>query len=225
MASLVGRHHDILQVMSRFGIRVGFADKCIREVCEEAGVDCETFLAVVEFVLDGYNTKHDCYEISVESLLLYLSQSHEYFLGFFLPMIRRKLLDGIQMRTGGISLLILKFFDEYSREVRIHMEYEENTVFKYVNALLAGQKTTDFSITTYSDHHEAVSSKMHELKSLILKYCPADSDVNLLNDALYDIYRCEQELESHCLVEDCLMVPAIEKLENKLRNQNDGREN
>ena len=217
MSSLVGNHYDILQVMSRFGIRVGFGDKSLREVCEGAGVDCETFLAVVEFVLDGFNTKHDSYDISVESLLQYLRQSHQYFLEFYLPMIRRKLLDGIEMRSGDVSFLILKFFDEYSREVRTHMEYEENTVFEYVASLLEGKSPGNYSISTYSDHHGEVSSKMRELKNLILKYCPDGTDVNLLNAALYDIYRCEQELESHCMIEDSIFVPAIEKLEKSVR--------
>ena len=91
-------------------------------------------------------------------------------------------------------------------EVRIHMEYEEKTVFKYVNNLLSGKSSEDYKITTYSEHHDLVSLKLKELKNIILKYCPEDANTNLLNDALYDIYRCEEELSSHCHIEDCLLV-------------------
>ena len=58
-----------------------------------------------------------------------------------------------------------------------------------------------------------MSARLGELKNIILKYCPANADVDLLNDALYDIYRCEVELESHCRLEDMLLVPAIMNLE------------
>ncbi len=60
-----------------------------------------------------------------------------------------------------------------------------------------------------------MASSLHELKSIIIKYGPADADANLLNDALYDIYRCEEELTSHCLVEDELLVPSIVRLEQE----------
>lgn len=221
MASLVMNHYDLLQVMSRFGIKVGFGDKSVQEVCDEFKVDCDTFLAVSEFVLDGYTTRHDSYSLSLEALLRFLRQSHVYFLEFYLPMIRRKLLDCMELRTDDVSFLILKFFDEYRHEVKVHMEYEESKVFAYIEQLLRGRLASDYSISTYSDHHEEVASKMRELKNLILRYCPEGSDVNLMNDVLFDMYRCEDELESHCMIEDELLVPSIERLEQKIKEKHE----
>ena len=60
-----------------------------------------------------------------------------------------------------------------------------------------------------SKHHAKVGSKLNELKRIIIKYCPGESNANLLNAALYDIYRCEEELKSHCLIEDLLLLPAM----------------
>jgi regulator of cell morphogenesis and NO signaling len=217
MLRLVADNYNLLHVMSRFGIKVGFGDKSINEVCEDYNVDTTTFLAVVNFILN--HPPGNTNNISVKSLLLYLSQSHSYFLEFCLPAIRRKLLDGITVRTTDVSFLILKFFDEYMAEIRTHMEYEEKTVFEYVNHLIEGKPTKDYKISIYSHHHDEVSSKLKELKRLILKYCPDDANMNLLNEALYDIYRCENELESHCGVEDYLLVPAIKMLEKKVSNE------
>lgn len=213
MAALIADNYQLIQVMSRFGIKVGFGDSTVEEVCRTQGVDCATFLAVVNFILDDNTAGNLSDSVSPRSLLDYLKSSHTYFLEFCLPSIRRKLLDGIEMRTSDVSFLIIKFFDEYTREVRTHMEYEEQTVFAYIAALLDGRRMPDFRISTYSDHHEQVADKLKELKSIIIKYCPENADANLLNAALYDIYRTERELESHCLVEDCLLVPAIRRLE------------
>ena len=213
MVSLIADNYQLIQVMSRFGIPMGFGDMTVEEVCAANGVDCSTFLAVVNFMIEGYSNFDGGSEVSVKALLHYLRQSHIYFLDYCLPAIRRKLLEGISLRTTDVSFLILKFFDEYMHEVKVHMDYEEMTVFEYVNALLKGESTENYKIATYSEHHDLVSTKLKELKSIIIKYCPKDANTNLLNDALYDIYRCETELESHCHVEDCLLVPAIMHME------------
>ncbi|MDE5875128.1 MAG: hemerythrin domain-containing protein [Muribaculaceae bacterium] len=216
MASLIAENYQLLQVMSRFGIPLGFGDDSVEKTCCDNGVDCSTFLAVVNFISEGYSDSDTLPSLSVEALLDYLRQSHIYFLEYFLPAIRKKLLEGIRLRNDDVSFLILKFFDDYVGEVRIHMDYEEKNVFPYVKSLLSGNKISDFRVNTYSKHHDRVGSKLKELKKLIIKYCPESKDINILNDALYDIYRCEDEHESHCLGEDCLLVPAILQLENKL---------
>lgn len=217
MVTLISDNYQLIQVMSRFGISVGFGDKTVEEVCNDNGVDCTTFLMVVNFVMEGYITIEQTEDVSINSLIQYLKQSHIYFLDYCLPSIRRKLLDGIRLQTTDVSFLILKFFDEYTNEVRTHMEYEEQTVFEYVDRLLDGEARTEFQILTYSSHHEQVGAKLKELKNILLKYCPQSSDTNLLNAALYDIYRTEQELESHCMVEDCIFVPAIIRLESEVQ--------
>lgn len=213
MISLIASDYKLIQVMSRFGIKVGFGDDTVEQVCRKYEVDCNTFLTVVNFTLNGFSTYTPSSPLSAKSLMHYLRQSHVYFLDFFLPSIRRKLLDGIKLRSTDVSFLILKFFDEYTQEVHTHMEYEEKTVFAYISDLLSDSVSKNYAIATYSKHHGQVGAKLNELKSLIIRYCPDDADVNLLNDALYDIYRCQDELDNHCLVEDCLLVPLIAKLE------------
>lgn len=214
MGSLIADHFELLQVMSRFGIAVGFGDKDIASVCRQNDVDCPTFLTVVNYILTGDIADSEIECVSVRSLMQYLRSAHTYFLDYFLPVIRRKLLDGIEFSTSDVSFLIIRFFDEYRSEVRSHMQYEERSVFPHVEALLRGEADPQFSIATYSDHHEQVGDKLYELKNLIIKYCPDSADANLLNDALYDIYRCEEELDSHCLIENDILVPAIEMLES-----------
>lgn len=223
MIELIADDFRLIQVMSRFGIKVGFGDNNVETVCRNNGVDCKTFLAVINFIYqDNFDIQQNT-DISLDSLLHYLRQSHIYFLEYCFPAIRRKLLDGIRMRTTDISFLILKFFDEYTHEVHTHMQQEEKTVFIYVRELLNGHIMPGFELKTYSDHHEQVGDKLGELKNIILKYCPDNADANLLNDALYDIYRCESDLQSHCRVEDCLFVPAIINLENKLKSDVNAR--
>lgn len=218
MIDLISDNYSLLQVMSRFGLSLGFGDKTVKEVCQMNGVDCRTFLVVVNFIAEGFSRMNDGEEsISIPALVDYLRQAHNYFLDFCLPSIRRKLIDAIDCSEKDVSFLILKFFDEYMREVRKHMEYEEKTVFKYVDALVQNNVMKNYQISTFSKHHEQVGEKLTELKNIIIKYCPTRANNNLLNAALFDIYACEEGLDSHCKVEDFLFVPAILKLERRMR--------
>jgi len=217
MIDLISDDYNLLQVMSRFGLSLGFGEKTVREVCEMNKVDCPTFLAVVNFVVEGYSRMDDSGdELSIPALVDYLRQAHIYFLDFCLPGIRRKLIYAIDCSDDDVSFLILKFFDEYMKEVRKHMEYEDKTVFTYVDDLLVGKRPKDYQITTFSKHHDSISEKLTELKNILIKYCPDRANKSMLNAALFDIYTCEEGLDSHCKIEDYLFVPAILKLEKRL---------
>ena len=220
MSSLINDNNALLMVMSRFGISLGFGDKTVAEVCETQKVHCPTFLTVANFVSEKEH-KSGAYptsSYSLPALLDYLKRAHAYFLDFNLPSIRRKLIDTIDCSgTDEVATLILKFFDEYTREIRRHMEYENRSVFTYVEHLLQGTLPLNYDIATFASKHGQVNSKLTELKNIIIKYYPGKDNNNLLNAVLYDIYNCEEDLASHCAVEDYLLVPAVSELERRLQ--------
>lgn len=212
MCDLVSDRFAVLQVMSRFGIALGFGDKTIAEVCGEHRVDTATFLAVVNKLLGlGFGTQTAVQELSVRALTDYLHNAHGYFLEFRLPAIRRKLIEAIDYAHNDVSFAIMRFFDEYVAEVQRHMDYEEQTVFPYVEGLLEGCASDSYSIDDFRRRHDQVDAKLRELKNIIIKYYPSGS-TNELNGVLFDIFTCEEELASHNAVEDDLFIPAVERL-------------
>ena len=224
MISLIKDDYSLLQSLGSFGINLGFGDKTVRETCEDNNVDTHTFLAVVNFTINGYTVFEDDDELSVPTLLHYLRASHEYYLDFQLPFIRRELQESID-DTDSLGILIMKFYDEYAQEIRRHMKYEEKTLFPYVEALLDGQAQGDYNIETFSKHHGQTDKKLRELKLMIIKYLPADSHRNnKLTATLYDIYNNEEWLRQHALVEDKIFVPAIRRLE-RVQKQSDVTKN
>ncbi len=215
MSDLVCDNYPVLLVMSRFGIALGFGDKSIGQVCDENGVHTDTFLAVVNLLLDEGDPEEYKSDISVGALLGYLHNSHDYFLNFRLPAIRRNLLGAIDCGAKDIAIAILRFFDEYVAEVQKHMRYEERTAFPYVTALLNGVHPGEYSIAVFRKRHDQVEAKLTELKNILIKYYPATSS-NELNSVLFDIFTCEQDLASHNYIEDYLFVPAVQELENQI---------
>ena len=211
MCDLVCDRYAVLQVMSRFGIALGFGDKTIAEVCADNQVDTATFLAVVNLLMNFGNGEELAGEVSVRALTDYLHNSHGYFLDFRLPAIRRKLIEAVDCSQSDVSFAIMRFFDEYVAEVQRHMDYEEKTVFPYVESLLAGEKNTTYSMDIFRRQHDQVDAKLRELKNIIIKYYPSGS-TNQLNGVLFDIFTCERELASHNAVEDEIFIPAVERL-------------
>lgn len=217
MISLIRDNYNLLQSLGSFGISLGFGDKTVKQVCDDQNVDTNTFLAVVNFTINGYREMEDVSRLSVPTLLQYLKASHDYFIGFQLPFIRKELVGALD-ENDNLARLILKLYDEYSRSVTQHMKYEEKTVFPYVESLIAGKPMANYAIDMYSKHHGQESMKLRELKSIIIKYFPGDSlRNNQLSATLYDIYNNEEWLALHAEVEDKIFIPAIKCLEDKSR--------
>ena len=217
MSDLICGNYTLLQVMSRFDLSLGFGDQTGQVVCRANGVDCKTFLAVVNFITEENNRMADeVQDLSIHALMNYLKQAHHYFLDFQLPTIRRKLIEAIDCSVQNeVAFLILKFFDAYVAEVRKHMDYEDMNVFTYVENLMTGRETGGFRISQFARRHDQIDATLTELKNIIIKYYPAKGNNHLLNAVLFDIFSCEQDLASHCRVEDYLFVPAVLRLEKE----------
>ena len=214
MLDLVRNDSELILVMGRFGISLGFGERTVREVCILHDVDVMTFLAVVNYIT-GRDCR--CENVSLPTLIRYLKQSHEYFLDFNLPNIRRKLIESIDCSgASDIAMLIIRFYDDYVMAVRKHMDYEDEQVFTYVQRLLDGHLKCGYTISEFAKRHSPISAKLKELKDVIIR-CYPEKNNYLLNAALLEIIACEQDLTSHCLIEDNLFVPAVKRIEQQLQ--------
>ena len=217
LSNVISNDYRLLQVMSRFGISLGFGEKSIEEVCKLCGVDTLTFLKVINYIKNGAEkTKQDVDDVSVASLLNYLKKTHKYYLDYLLPSIRFNLLNAIDCSVQNeVAFLVLKFFDEYVEEIRRHMEYEDNAVFGYVEKLLNGEVLDIEGGHLLSSNHESIEDKLNELKNLFLKYYPQQENNEKLNSVIISIYQAEEDLYLHCQVEDNIFSPAVRQLEKE----------
>jgi regulator of cell morphogenesis and NO signaling len=208
MSDLISENYAALLVLSRFGIALGFGDKSIGEVCRDNRVDTGTFLAIVNLlteenpILASSET-----QISLESLIKYLHNSHIYFLNYRLPETRKKLMEVLNEDQDDLNKAVLEYFDKFVAEVRKHMLYESNKVFPQVKSLLKDESKDKYT-TGFNKQHEQIETRLTEFKNILIKYYPAQS-TNEMNSVLFDIFNCEQDLMFHNAVEDYLFLPAI----------------
>ncbi len=213
MSALIGDNYPMIFVMSRFGIDFGFGEATIQEVCNKSNIDTNTFLAVVNTMIEGEteSAKVDFASISLPQLVEYLSNAHSYFLEYRLPNIRESLMEAIDNKSD-LSIVIMGYFDEYVAEVNKLMMYEEKILFPYIASTLKGECTEEYNAELFSKNHDHIELKLTELKNILIKYYPSRS-TNELGRVLYDIFSCEQDLSSHNSIEDLILVPALKLFE------------
>ena len=218
---VISNDFRLLQVMSRFGISLGFGEKSILEICNQCNVDPITFISVINFVQEGgkeneINEK----ELDLKSLLDYLKRTHEYFLNYQFPNMRRDLLNAIDCSVKNeVAYLVLKFYDEYVEEVRKHMDYEERVTFRFVENIIEGNLIPIKNNATnplLSYHHDEIEDKLMDLKRLFIQYYPQRGIDHDLNAVVYELYRTQEDLLMHCLVEDKIFLPAVKYQETML---------
>jgi regulator of cell morphogenesis and NO signaling len=212
--------YQLLNIISRFGMNLGFGEKSIEEICEENNIDCNTFLAIINFTKNNGENIWHLNEISLQTLCDYLKQSHSYYLDFLLPTIRRKLIEAIgALPENEVASLILKFYDEYCIEVKKHLKTEDKEIFPYVEKLIRGEiiPANNYTEDITALHRRPLDQKLSELKKLIIKYFKSDNNNYLINSVLYDIFLLEEDLISHSKLETKLFLEEIKKLENKYK--------
>ncbi len=83
LINIIRDNYNVLQSLGSFGINLGFGDKTVKEVCEDQSVDTYTFLAVVNFTINGYRDSDDAQRLSIPTLIHYLKASHYHTISIF----------------------------------------------------------------------------------------------------------------------------------------------
>ena len=196
LADLVESNYELLVVLARMGIPLGFGESSVGEVCRQRGISAELFLMICRIyssevpVLPYEQLTSD----DLGGVLDYLHTSHLYYLEVTLPHLDAKMAD-------------------YRREVDNNFDYEERTVFPYVQALLEKRRVDGYNILCFEDNHSDIDGKLCDLKNIIIKYLPENCSAKLRYEVLSDIFRFEEDLSRHTVIENQILIPLVEKLE------------
>lgn len=215
LGDIINDHYQLLLVISRFGIPLGFGDKTVKSICQEYNVDCDTFLVVLNYIANDDLSGIE--NVSVMAMIRFLRMSHQYYLDFFFPQLREKLKLAVVSADDKLGEMIVKFFDNFVSTIRKHLNHEEVSVLRNVERMYNNEKLgTDFRMERYTQKHEQIDHTIQDLKNIIIKYYPDNDNVNIINTVLYDIFSCEADLKIHCAIEDNIFVPTVDRLEKQI---------
>lgn len=218
LADILAADGRLLSIVQRLDIRLGFGESTVDEICSQYGLSTDLFLVICNiYSFHDYVPELDALrKTDIEHITGYLRASHRYYRTVCFPGIHRSIhmlvkdLDDVNRR------LIDKFYDDYDNEVTNHFQYEESTVFPYIESLLHNKQTkcNEFRISKFEKNHSNINEKLNDLKNIIMKYLPGEYSSPLLFEILSDIYAVEKDLLLHSLIEDKLLIPLVEKFEN-----------
>jgi len=216
MADLMNRDFSLSGVLERVGLSFGFGDETVDEVCSQAGVNTATFLLICNVYLsDDYAPSQEVLDhVDLRDVIRYLRLSHTYYEKTAVKSLSETL-DALMSPCGDThKMIISRFFSDYMLELSKHFEYEETVVFPYVESMLDQDVKDDFSIGEYEQHHSDVQEKLDDLKKLIMTYLPRECDQQTIHAALAEIFTLETDLRKHTIIEDRILIPAVNHLED-----------
>ncbi len=200
MADMIASNYDLILMLPRFGIPLGFGEKNVKEVCRDNNVDDHFFLTVCNiYTFDDY--RPDDEELSrIDNSLVaeHLRASHRYYLEERLPHLQHHL-DHITEKAGQSGEILRKYYADYCREVREHVRREE----KNLGQLMGGQQVTEH----YLKSHDNIRDKLSDLTQIIYKYLPGERLNEEMMELVFDILQLSRDLEKHAMIEELLLVP------------------
>ncbi|MDR1005855.1 MAG: hemerythrin domain-containing protein [Bacteroidales bacterium] len=214
MSEVITENFMMLNILSRFAMPLGTGQKTIKQFCKQNNVDTNTFLQIINLATDDSDANIVDAELHFPSILRFLENSHHYFIEFRLPMIGTKLQNALRNQSPVVMKSIMDYFNEYFREVKKHFNYEERKVFPYITSLINNTPNDKYNISIFSRQHDHVEVKLMELKNILIQYYPLQTSYEL-NDVLFNIFICADDLRLHNDIEDRLLVPSIKEIEQK----------
>lgn len=216
MAELVISNPTLMLTLSRFGIELGFGDQNVKEVCEKANVSPSFFLLICNLYSNPefIPSKDDIKSVDANAILSYLSESHKYYLKERLPHIEYHLKRIVEACPERFGNTINRFFNEYKDEVESHFKYEEEVVFPYIKSLCNNTIEPNFSISEFKSNHSNIEDKLNDLMNILIKYLPANIFPKERIEISLDIMEVTSDLSCHTLVEERVLVPFVEMLED-----------
>lgn len=138
VADLLANDGNLLSILQRLDIKLGFGEATVAELCARYGISAELFLIICNIYSFGdYRPEIESLDESdIKSITTYLRASHRYYTGICFPNIH----DSVHKLVSGLDevsrRLIDKFYDDYDNEVNNHFRYEEEVVFPYIESLI-----------------------------------------------------------------------------------------
>jgi regulator of cell morphogenesis and NO signaling len=228
LSDVIHHDHRLLPILNRFGIRLGFGDQSVAEVCKSNGINSEFLIEIVNTYHDpDYFPRDKFLDFPLPLIVEYLKKTHQYYYNFYIPEIEKQLNELIASAPEENNLsLLTRFYLKFKQELHEHLQYEDKFTFPYVIELhnlhskslrLTNRESLPAkSIVEFEETHSDVDSKLLDLKNIIIKYLNASYDDNKCNTLITTIFNFEDDLRDHSRIEDKIMVPKVLQIEKLL---------
>lgn len=215
LADIIAANHNIILLLPRFGIPLGFGEKSVREVCTAAGVPVDFMLLVCNlYTFDDYLPSiEEVSSIDMSLLVPYLKASHIYYTDERLPHIEKhiaNIAERMNERTGSI---FKQFYADFRREITDHFQSEERNEFPRLIALQQSQRPKGQNKRLSSKSHSNLVDTLNDLTQIVYKYLPGNVMPEETMELVFDILQLSADIQKHALIEEKILEPYVAWLE------------
>jgi regulator of cell morphogenesis and NO signaling len=219
LADLIAANHNIILLLPRFGIPLGFGEKSVRDVCSAHNVPADFMVLICNvYTYDDYLP--DIKQLAatdMRPLATYLKESHRYYTLERLPHIEEHL-HHIADRIGGRYEQILKqFYADFRNEIEAHFQCEEQYDFPRLLSLQEGIKGKSIAMSHSQKSHGGLVDKLNDLTQIVYKYLPGNVLPEETMELVFDILQLSADIQKHALIEEKILIPYVNYLERSLK--------
>lgn len=230
VADIIFDNTYFMLMLEHFGIDLALHDKTIEQICNDYTINLDIFLTIANLYNGIKPQPTAVYSFNdIHVIINYLKKSHLYYLNEKYPQIRNYIEKIHEINNQKEIVLVEKFFVKYFNEVSEHLEYENRIAFPYILNLLnqiehkKEIKENNYSIKEYKEHHNDIEEKLADLKNLLIKYLPQNNDQQIRRNLLFSLFELEFDLTIHTQIEDLILVPIAQNMEQFIKHKNEGR--
>lgn len=217
LADMISTDYELLTILERLDIRLGFGDDDIETICKKHNISVDLFLMICNiYSFENYIPNMDFLTINdIPHIVSYLRSSHNYYSNQIFPKLHGYIHNMLEDCDKTNSEVINRFYDNYDSEVNNHFNYEETTVFPYIESLINKNEYRDqnYSIEHFEKNNSNIEETLDDLKNIIIKYLPEEISNLYRYKVLKNIFIIERDLKKHSLVENKILIPLVSKFE------------
>ncbi len=222
MLDLINENPSLLLLMEYFEIDHAVNDMTVQELCRKNKIDLDVFLIFSNLYNDFHPNLQEVMgtDLDVQVIIKFLKNSHNYYKNDKYPEIKQYINQLYNHQNSTDVKRIEVFFNDYFNEVLEHLDYEDKVAFPYFKQLSEQKvdiKKCVFSSNEYRVHHTDIETKLSDLKNLLLKHISLNKDYILRRKLLSALFELERNLNIHSIIEEVILLPLIEEIENKLK--------
>lgn len=222
MLDLINENPSLLLLMEYFEIDHAVNDMTVQELCRKNKIDLDVFLIFSNLYNDFHPNLQEVMgtDLDVQVIIKFLKNSHNYYKNDKYPEIKQYINQLYNHQNTTDVKRIEVFFNDYFNEVLEHLDYEDKVAFPYFKQLSEQNvdiKKCVFSSNEYRVHHTDIETKLSDLKNLLLKHISLNKDYILRRKLLSALFELERNLNIHSIIEEVILLPLIEEIENKLK--------
>ena len=214
MADIIASNHNLILLLPRLGIPLGFGDKRVDEICRDNQADTDFVLMILNVCAfpDYLPDSEVVADTNMEGVVPFLKESHRYYHDK-LPHIGDHLHHIADQMDARYGQILKKFFDDYQKEIMEHFRYEEEVIFPYLQRLRQGDCASRQKLSRLDDSHEGIEDTLADLTQIVYKYLPGNVMPEESIDMVFDILQLSADFEKHYRIEEKIVMPYISWLE------------